>query len=78
MPRQAWAAVKGLPVNPLSTSRSRGGCRQTAEAIAAVRTATWSPCMRTSNSRRSPRDWTGKPLRRLAKDPMWRMVQVSR
>ena len=79
MPRQAWAAVKGLPVNPLSTSRSRGGCRQTAEAIAAVRDG-HSVAVHEDQQLAEVATGTGQASRSagLAKDSMWRMAQASR
>lgn len=51
-------------------------CRQTAEAIAAARDG--HPVSVTEEAELAEvayGDWTGKPLRRLAKEPMWRVVQ---
>jgi probable phosphomutase (TIGR03848 family) len=52
-------------------------CRQTAEMIAAAMDG--HPASVTEDSELAEvgyGDWTGKPIKRLAKDPMWRVVQV--
>ncbi len=52
-------------------------CRQTADAIAAAQA---QPATAVKEDERVGEcrygDWTGKPLRRLAKDPLWRVVQA--
>lgn len=52
-------------------------CRQTAEAIAAGQV---EPAIAVKEDERLGEcrygDWTGKPLRRLAKEPLWRVVQA--
>jgi probable phosphomutase (TIGR03848 family) len=51
-------------------------CQQTAAAIAAARDS--SPLAVTTDDRLGEcryGDWTGQPLKRLAKDPLWRVVQ---
>jgi probable phosphoglycerate mutase len=52
-------------------------CRQTAEAIAAAQEQP-GPAVKDDDRVGECRygDWTGKPLRRLAKDPLWRIVQA--
>ena len=66
------------------------GCRSTrsspARSIAAGRPPRWSRPRGTARARRSGQDerlgecrygdWTGKPLRKLAKEPLWRVVQA--
>ena len=52
-------------------------CRQTAEAIASARNG--HPVAVHEDGRLAEvqyGDWTGKPLKRLAKDPLWRVVQA--
>ena len=52
-------------------------CRQTAEAVAAQQE---EPAQAVKEDERIGEcrygDWTGKPLRRLAKEPLWRVVQA--
>jgi probable phosphomutase (TIGR03848 family) len=52
-------------------------CRQTADAVAA---AQQEPVLPVQEDERVGEchygDWTGKPLRKLAKDPLWRVVQA--
>jgi probable phosphoglycerate mutase len=52
-------------------------CRQTAEAIAAARDGEPLPVKEDGQfAEVNYGDWTGQPLKRLAKDPMWRVVQA--
>jgi probable phosphomutase (TIGR03848 family) len=52
-------------------------CRQTAETIAAAQEEP-APAVKDDERVGECRygDWTGKPLRRLAKEPLWRVVQA--
>jgi probable phosphomutase (TIGR03848 family) len=54
-------------------------CQQTAAAIAAANEATTVPKLTVQTDDRLGEcrygDWTGQPLKRLAKDPLWRVVQ---
>ena len=65
-----------LPLDAIVTS-PLDRCRQTAEAVAAA----WDgrgPEIRQDERLGECRygDWTGKPLRKLAKEPLWRVVQA--
>ena len=52
-------------------------CRQTAEAIAAARDGEPLPVKEDEQfAEVNYGDWTGQPLKRLAKDPLWRVVQA--
>ena len=52
-------------------------CRQTAEAIAAARDGEPLPVKEDGQfAEVNYGDWTGQPLKRLAKDPLWRVVQA--
>lgn len=52
-------------------------CRQTAAAIAAARDGEPLPVKEDGQfAEVNYGDWTGKPLKRLAKDPLWRVVQA--
>ena len=52
-------------------------CRQTAAAIAAARDGEPLPVKEDGQfAEVNYGDWTGQPLKRLAKDPMWRVVQA--
>ena len=52
-------------------------CRQTAEAIAAARDGDPLPVKEDEQfAEVNYGDWTGQPLKRLAKDPLWRVVQA--
>jgi probable phosphomutase (TIGR03848 family) len=69
--RLAEVAVDAIVSSPLDR------CRETAEAIAAARG--WPPLDVRVDERVGEchyGDWTGQPLRRLAKDPLWRVVQA--
>jgi probable phosphomutase (TIGR03848 family) len=53
-------------------------CQQTAAAIAAARDGQPSVAVETDNRLGECRygDWTGQPLRKLAREPLWRVVQA--
>lgn len=52
-------------------------CRQTAEAIAAARDGDPLPVKEDEQfAEVNYGDWTGQPLKRLAKEPLWRVVQA--
>ena len=52
-------------------------CRETAEAIAAARDGEPLPVKEDEQfAEVKYGDWTGQPLKRLAKDPLWRVVQA--
>jgi probable phosphomutase (TIGR03848 family) len=52
-------------------------CRQTAEAIAGARDGEPLPVKEDEQfAEVKYGDWTGQPLKRLAKDPLWRVVQA--
>ena len=52
-------------------------CRQTAEAIAAARGGEPLPVKEDDQfAEVNYGDWTGQPLKRLAKEPLWRVVQA--
>jgi probable phosphomutase (TIGR03848 family) len=65
-----------LPLDAIVTS-PLDRCRQTAEAVAAARDGR-GPEIRQDGRLGECRygDWTGKPLRKLVKEPLWRVVQA--
>jgi probable phosphomutase (TIGR03848 family) len=70
------ARLASLPVDAIVTSPVQR-CRETADAIAAARNG--HPVAVTEDEQLAEvryGDWTGKPLRRLARDPLWRAVQA--
>ena len=70
------ARLAAVPLDAIITSPLER-CRETAEALAAARDG--SPAAVTDDERLSEckyGDWTNKPLKVLAKDPLWRVVQV--
>jgi len=70
------ARLAAVPLDAIVTSPLER-CRQTADAIAAARNG--HPLAVQEDKRLAEvryGDWTGKPLRRLAKDPLWRVVQA--
>jgi probable phosphomutase (TIGR03848 family) len=78
---QAQAAAVGerlatVPVDAIISS-PLDRCRETAEAIARARTG---PALPVQIDERVGEchygDWTGQPLKKLAKDPLWRVVQA--
>ena len=65
-----------MPLDAIVTSPLER-CRQTADAIASARNG--HPVAVQEDERLAEvryGDWTGKPLKRLAKDPLWRVVQA--
>jgi probable phosphomutase (TIGR03848 family) len=70
------ARLAPVPLDAIITSPLER-CRQTAEALAAARDG--SPVAVTDDEQLSEckyGDWTGKPLKVLARDPLWRVVQA--
>jgi len=70
------ARLAGIPVDAIISSPLER-CRETAEAIAAARPGPPLPVQvddRFGECRYG--DWTGQPLKKLAKDPLWRVVQA--
>jgi probable phosphomutase (TIGR03848 family) len=70
------ARLAGVPLDAIVTS-PLDRCRQTADAIAAARDG--SQVAVTEDAELAEvkyGDWTGKPLKRLAKEPLWRVVQA--
>jgi probable phosphomutase (TIGR03848 family) len=73
--RALAARLVSVPLAAIVTSPLER-CQQTAEAIAAARDG--HPVAVQVDERVAEvgyGDWTGKPLKRLAKDPLWRVVQ---
>jgi probable phosphoglycerate mutase len=70
------ARLAGIPVDAIISS-PLDRCLQTAEAIARARPG---PPLAVQVDERVGEchygDWTGQPLRKLAKDPLWRVVQA--
>ena len=65
-----------VPVTAIVTSPLER-CRQTAEAIAAARDGEPLPVKEDEQfAEVNYGDWTGQPLKRLAKEPLWRVVQA--
>jgi probable phosphoglycerate mutase len=70
------ARLASVPLDAIVTSPLER-CRQTADAIAAARNS--HPVAVHEDERLAEvryGDWTGKPLKRLAKEPLWRVVQA--
>jgi len=70
------ARLASVPLDAIITSPLER-CRETADAVAAARNG--SAIAVTQDERVSEcqyGDWTGKPLKELAKDPLWRVVQA--
>jgi len=70
------ARLAPLPLDAIVSSPLER-CRQTAAAVAA--TGGGRPAPITEDARLGETrygDWTGQPLRKLAKDPLWRVVQA--
>ena len=70
------ARLAGLPIDAIISS-PLDRCRETAEAIARGRNGTALPVQlddRVGECHYG--DWTGQPLRKLAKDPLWPVVQA--
>ena len=74
--RDLAARLAAVPLDAIVTSPLER-CRQTAEAIAAARNGHSAAVEQDGElAEVSYGDWTGKPLRRLARDPLWRVVQL--
>jgi probable phosphomutase (TIGR03848 family) len=78
--RQQAAALAGrladVPLAAIVTS-PLDRCLQTAEAIAAARPGEPVPVQQDDQfAEVKYGDWTGQPLKRLARDPLWRVVQA--
>jgi probable phosphomutase (TIGR03848 family) len=73
--RALGTRLAALPLDAIITS-PLDRCRQTAEAVAAARAG--RPEIRADERLGECRygDWTGKPLKKLAKEPLWRVVQA--
>ena len=70
------ARLAGVPLDAIISSPLQR-CRETAAAIAAARNG--HQVAITEDDRFAEvayGDWTGKPLKRLAKEPLWRVVQA--
>jgi probable phosphomutase (TIGR03848 family) len=68
--------LAGVPLDAIVTS-PLDRCRQTADAIAAARDGDQVAVTEDVElAEVKYGDWTGKPLRRLAKEPLWRVVQA--
>jgi probable phosphomutase (TIGR03848 family) len=70
------ARLAGLPIDAIISS-PLDRCRETAEAIARARNGT-APSVQLDERVGECHygDWTGQPLRKLAKDPLWPVVQA--
>ncbi len=70
------ARLAAVPLDAIVTSPLER-CQQTADAIAAARNG-HPVAVHEDEQVAEVRygDWTGKPLKRLARDPMWRVVQA--
>lgn len=78
--REQAAALAGrladVPLDAIVSSPLER-CLQTAEAIAAARSGAPVPVQQDGQfAEVSYGDWTGQPLKRLARDPLWRVVQA--
>ncbi|HYZ56848.1 MAG TPA: MSMEG_4193 family putative phosphomutase [Streptosporangiaceae bacterium] len=74
--RALGTRLAGLPLDAIVTSPLER-CRQTAEAVTAAgdgRMPAVREDVRFTECHYG--DWTGKPLRKLSKDPLWRVVQA--
>ena len=70
------ARLAGVRLDAIVTSPLER-CRQTAEAISAARDGEPLPVKEDEQfAEVNYGDWTGQPLKRLAKDPLWRVVQA--
>jgi probable phosphomutase (TIGR03848 family) len=74
---QAEAVGQRLADLPLArlVSSPLARCRQTLAAIAAAHSAPPEPVTDAGLTECGYGDWTGKPLKSLAKDPLWKTVQ---
>ena len=76
---QAAALAARLADVPLDAiiSSPLDRCRETAEAIAAARDGDPLPVLQDEQfAEVKYGDWTGQPLKKLARDPLWRVVQA--
>jgi probable phosphomutase (TIGR03848 family) len=74
--RALAARLAAVPLDAIVTSPLQR-CRETADAIAAARDG--HPVAVHEDQQLAEvayGDWTGKPIRRLARDPLWRIVQA--
>jgi len=70
------ARLAGVPLDAIITSPLER-CRQTADAIAAARDGQQVAVQQDEDlAEVKYGDWTGQPLKRLAKEPLWRVVQA--
>ncbi len=69
------ARLASVPLDAIISSPLER-CRQTAEAIAAARPERPAVELDERFAEVKYGDWTGQPLKRLAKDPLWRVVQA--
>jgi probable phosphoglycerate mutase len=70
------ARLAGVPLDAIVSSPLQR-CRETADTIAAARNGDRAAV--TEDARFAEvgyGDWTGKPIKRLAKEPLWRVVQA--
>lgn len=74
--RELAARLAPVPLAAIVTSPLER-CVQTAAAIAAARNGNMAAAVHTDEQLGECRygDWTGKPIKKLAKDPLWRVVQ---
>ena len=74
--RELAARLAPVPLAAIVTSPLER-CVQTAAAIAAERNGNMPKAVQTDERLGECRygDWTGKPIKKLAKDPLWRVVQ---
>jgi probable phosphomutase (TIGR03848 family) len=74
--RALAARIAGFRLDAIVTS-PLARCRQTADAIAAARDGHPAAVQEDDQfAEVGYGDWTGKPLKRLAKEPLWRVVQA--
>ncbi len=70
------ARLADVPLDAIITS-PLDRCRETAEAIAAARDGSALAVQQDEQfAEVKYGDWTGQPLKKLAKDPLWRVVQA--
>jgi probable phosphomutase (TIGR03848 family) len=70
------ARLAGVPIDAIVSS-PLDRCRETAEAIAAARAGDPLPVQTDDRVGECHYgDWTGQPLRKLAREPLWRVVQA--
>jgi probable phosphomutase (TIGR03848 family) len=70
------ARLADVPLDAIVTS-PLDRCRQTAQVIAAARNGSAVPVTEDEQfAEVKYGDWTGQPLKRLARDPLWRVVQA--